>query len=483
MDYETVIGLEIHVELSTESKMFCGCSVTFGEPPNTHTCPICLGHPGVLPVINKTAVEYAIKIALALDCQIALVNQFHRKNYFYPDMPKDYQISQYDLPLGVKGYLDAESDGKVHRIGITRVHMEEDTGKLVHVSETGRIRGAEYSLVDFNRAGTPLIEIVTEPDITSPEEAKTFLQKLRSIILALGVSDCNMEEGSLRCDANISIRPKGVKEKGVKTEVKNMNSFRALQKALTYEVERQKRILEEGGEVVQETRHWDDATSVTTVLRTKEEESDYRYFPDPDLVPLQLDQAYIEELKASLPELPDARRERFIRDYELPVHEATLLSSTKEMGDFFEECLEDYRDAKKISNWILGELSAHLNQAGLEIDQSATTPKHLVDLLTLIDKGVISGKMAKDVFKESFETGKLPRVIVEEKSLVQITDEAALAKIVDQVVEENPKAVEDFKKGQERAVGFLVGQVMRLTQGKANPEVVNKLLKQKLTGE
>lgn len=481
MTYETVIGLEIHVELSTESKMFCGCPVTFGEPPNTHTCPICLGHPGVLPVINKMAVEYATKIALALRCQIAPFNQFHRKNYFYPDMPKDYQISQYDLPLGVKGYLDLESDGKMQHIDITRVHMEEDTGKLVHVSETGRIRGAEYSLVDFNRAGTPLIEIVTEPDITSPEEAKTFLQKLRSIVLALGVSDCNMEEGSLRCDANISIRPKGAKEKGVKTEVKNMNSFRALQKALTYEVERQTKVLKEGAEVVQETRHWDDTASVTTVLRTKEEESDYRYFPDPDLVPLQLDQAYIEELKASLPELPDARRERFIRDYGLPVHEATLLSSTKEMGDFFEECLKTYQDAKKVSNWILGELSAHLNQAGLEIDQSATTPKHLVDLLTLIDKGVISGKMAKDVFKESFETGKLPRVIVEEKSLVQITDESALAKIVDQVVKENPKAVEDFKKGQERAIGFLVGQIMRLTQGKANPEVVNKLLRQKLT--
>lgn len=480
MTYETVIGLEIHVELSTKSKMFCGCPVTFGEPPNTHTCPICLGHPGVLPVINKAAVEYAIKIALALNCKIALFNQFHRKNYFYPDMPKDYQISQYDLPLGVKGHLDLESDSKMRRIGITRVHMEEDTGKLVHVSETGRIRGAEYSLVDFNRAGTPLIEIVSEPDIASPEEAKTFLQKLRSIILALGVSDCNMEEGSLRCDANVSIRPKGARVKGVKTEVKNMNSFRALQKALTYEVERQTKLLKEGGEVIQETRHWDDATAVTTVLRTKEEESDYRYFPDPDLVSLQLDQTYIEELKVSLPELPDARRERFIRDYELPVHDATLLSSTKEMGDFFEECLKDYQDARKVSNWILGELSAHLNRAGLEIDQSAITAKHLVDLLTLMDKGVISGKMAKDVFEESFETGKLPRVIVEEKSLVQITDETALTKIVDQVVAENPKAVEDFKKGQERAIGFLVGQVMKLTQGKASPELVNKLLRQRL---
>lgn len=480
VEYETLIGLEIHVELSTESKMFCGCKVTFGEPPNTQTCPICLGHPGVLPVINKKAVEYATKIALALNCKIAEFNQFHRKNYFYPDMPKDYQISQFDLPLGVGGYVDIETDEQTRRVGITRVHMEEDTGKLVHVGGGGRIWGAEYSLVDFNRAGVPLIEIVTEPDIRSPLEAKTFLQKLRSILLTLGVSDCNMEEGSLRCDANVSIRPMGSKERGVKTEIKNMNSFRALQRALAYEVERQKKILEAREKVTQETRHWDDQSGKTMVLRTKEESPDYRYFPEPDLVPLELDRAWIEELKATLPELPDARRQRFLEQYKLPVYDATILTTTKAMGDFFEECLKMYKDGKKVSNWILGEFSAHLNAANLEIDEAAVTPRHLVDLLTLMDKGVISGKMAKEIFDESFETGKLPRIIVEEKGMVQITDEAALAKIIDQVLAENLKAVEDFKKGQERAIGFLVGQIMRLTQGKANPDIVNKLLREKL---
>lgn len=480
-DYETLIGLEIHVELATASKMFCGCPVTFGEPPNAHTCPICLGHPGVLPVTNETAVDYATKIALALDCHIESFNQFHRKNYFYPDMPKDYQISQYDRPLGVKGRLDVDTDGLSHHVGITRVHMEEDTGKLVHISETGRIRGAEYSLVDFNRAGTPLIEVVTEPDITSPEMARIFLQKLRSVLLALEVSDCNMEEGSLRCDANVSIRPKGAAKKGVKTEVKNINSFKALQRSLAYEVERQTTVLREGGTVVQETRHWDDAGQVTTVLRTKEEESDYRYFPDPDLVALNISPDHVEKLKGGLPELPDARRARLMADHDLPAHDATVLAQAKELGDFFEECLKSYKDARQVSNWILSELIGHLNQAGSEIEEAAVTPKHLVDLLNLVDKGVISGKMAKDVFKESFETGKLPRVIVEEKGLVQITDETALAKIVDQVIAENPQAVEDYKAGQERAIGFLVGQIMRLTQGKASPATVNDLLKKRLS--
>ncbi len=480
MDYDVVIGLEIHVELNTQSKMFCNCAVTFGEKPNTQTCGVCLGHPGVLPVINRRVVEYAAMIGMALNCDIAPLCQFHRKNYFYPDMPKDYQISQYDLPLCIGGYLDIGEDGQKLRVGITRVHMEEDTGKLVHIGESGRIRGADYSLVDFNRAGVPLIEIVSEPDIRSAEQARKFVQKLRSIILALKVSDCNMEEGSLRCDANVSIRSKGKKAMGVKTEVKNINSFKSLQKALEHEVERQIRLLEDGERIVQETRHWDDQEGMTTTLRSKEEAHDYRYLLEPDLVPLTFDQEWAENLKSRLPELPDARLIRFIEEYKIPKDDARVMTLSTPMSDYFEEAMESYTDARKLTNWMLGELSAHLNESNLEIDEGAVTPKHLVDLLKLIDKGVISGKMAKSVLKESFDTGKLPSVIVEEKQLVQITDKDMLVKMVDQVLSENPQAVEDFRKGQERVIGFLVGQVMRLTQGKANPEAVNKLIRKAL---
>jgi aspartyl-tRNA(Asn)/glutamyl-tRNA(Gln) amidotransferase subunit B len=481
MDYETSIGLEIHVELATESKMFCGCSTRFGEEPNTQTCPVCLGLPGSLPVINKKAIEYTIKVGLALNSDIALTSQFHRKNYFYPDMPKNYQISQYDLPLCRGGFLDVEVNGTKSRIGITRVHLEEDTGKLVHMGGAGRIAGAEYSLVDFNRAGVPLIEIVTEPDMKSPEEARAFAQKLRSVLLSLGVSDCSMEKGSMRVDANISVRPKGHPELGVKVEVKNVNSFRSLFRALSYEVKRQIDLLKSGSEVSQETRHFDESRGTTVVLRTKEYAHDYRYFPDPDLVPMVFKPAWIEELRESLPELPDARKKRFIETYKLPAHDANILTLNKAMGDFFEETVRLYQDPKTVSNWILGEFSFHLNRVALDIDECAVTPKHLAEMLKMIKKGVISGKIAKEVFAEMFETGKLPQVIVEEKGLVQIVDEKEISQIIDLVLEEHPKAVEDIKKGKSKAIGFLVGQVMRLTKGKANPQLVNKILKQKLS--
>jgi aspartyl-tRNA(Asn)/glutamyl-tRNA(Gln) amidotransferase subunit B len=480
MQYEPVIGLEIHVELSTLSKMFCGCAVTFGEKPNTQTCPVCLGLPGSLPVINEKAIEYTMRIGLALQSQVAPFTQFHRKNYFYPDMPKNYQISQYDLPLCVGGIVDVDMESYTRRVGITRVHLEEDTGKLVHISETGRIAGADYSLVDFNRAGIPLVEIVTEPDIRSPEEAKAFVQKLKSILEHLEVSDCDMEKGSLRCDANISLRLVETEKFGTKSEIKNMNSFRALQRGLAYEIERQRELLESGAQVVQETRHWDANQNVTSTLRTKEEEHDYRYFPEPDLVPMEPQADWVEEIRETLPELPDARLSRFVKDYELSTYDARILTSSKAAGDFFEEAVRGYPKAKIVANWINGELAAMLNAANLDIDESAVIPKHLVELLKLIDKGTISGKIAKTVFKEVFETGKLPQIIVEEMNLVQISDEEAVGKFVDQVIAENPAVVEEFKQGKEKALGFLVGQVMKLSQGKANPQMVNKLLKEKL---
>jgi aspartyl-tRNA(Asn)/glutamyl-tRNA(Gln) amidotransferase subunit B len=481
MQYEPVIGLEIHVELSTLSKMFCGCAVTFGEKPNTQTCPVCLGLPGSLPVINEKAIEYTVRIGLALQSRVAPFTQFHRKNYFYPDMPKDYQISQYDLPLCVGGLVDVDMESYTRTVGITRVHLEEDTGKLVHVSETGRITGADYSLVDFNRAGIPLVEIVTEPDIRSPEEAKAFVQKLKSILEHLEISDCDMEKGSLRCDANISLRLVDAEKFGTKTEIKNMNSFRALQRGLAYEIERHRELLEGGGRVVQETRHWDANKNVTSPLRTKEEVHDYRYFPEPDLVPMEPKADWVEEIRDTLPELPDARLSRFVKDHGLSTYDARILTSSKAVGDFFEEAVKGYPKAKIVANWINGELAAMLNAANLEIDESAVTPRHLAGLLKLIDKGTISGKMAKTVFKEVFDTGKLPQIIVEEMGLVQISDEAAVAKFVDQAIAENPAVVEELKQGKEKALGFLVGQVMKLSQGKANPQMVNKLLKEKLT--
>lgn len=480
-DFEAVIGLEVHVELQTESKMFCACSArTFGEEPNTHVCPVCLGMPGTLPVPNRKAVEWALLIALALNCEINRFSQFHRKNYFYPDMPKDYQISQYDYPLGVDGYLEVETAEGEKRFRIHRVHLEEDTGKLIHVGKSGRISGAEYSLVDFNRAGIPLVEIVSEADMRSPEDAKAYMQALRTLLLTLDVSDCSLEEGSMRCDANVSVRPRGSSEFGTKTEIKNLNSFRSLERALAYEIERQIGVILEGGEVVQETRHFDDANKRTMTLRTKEEAHDYRYFPDPDLVPMAFDDALIDRLRASLPELPKERKERFVRDFGLKPHDAAILTRERELADFFEEAVSLCGQPQVVANWMLSELMYHLNEAGLEIGECAVTPRHVADLVKLLGDGTISGKIAKEVFAVSFETGKLPSVVVEERGLVQISDEDALVPIVEQVILENPQAVADVRAGKGAAIGFLVGQVMKLTRGKANPQLVSRMLRDRL---
>ncbi len=473
--YEAVIGLEIHTELQTESKMFCGCSAkTFGEPANSHVCPVCLGLPGVLPVPNETAVEWTVKIALALNCEINRFSQFHRKNYFYPDMPKNYQISQYDYPVGVNGYLDIETSKGIRRIRVHRVHLEEDTGKLVHIGKTGRISEAEYSLVDFNRAGIPLVEIVTEADIRTPEEARIFMQNLRAILLTLGVSDCNMEEGSLRCDANVSVRPLGESKFGTKTEIKNLNSFRALERGLEYEIRRHLEVIESGGEIVQETRHWDDAGKRTVGLRTKEESHDYRYFPEPDMVPMDFSDEYIEKVRLTLPELPAAKKERFIKEYGIKEKDAGILVSDVQMADFFEETAKLSGEAQAAANWILSNLLYHFNEKDVWFDESPVKPVHIAELIKLIQSGKISTKIAKEVFDEMFETGEMPGEIVKKKGLEQISDESALEAVIREVIEENPQAVEDFKAGKKQAIGFLVGQVMKKTKGKANPQIVNE---------
>ncbi|XOK60027.1 Asp-tRNA(Asn)/Glu-tRNA(Gln) amidotransferase subunit GatB [Paenibacillus elgii] len=468
--YETVIGLEVHVELHTNSKIFCGCSTAFGAPPNTHTCPICLGHPGVLPVLNKQAVEYAMKASMALNCQIATESKFDRKNYFYPDSPKAYQISQYDKPVGEHGWIEIEVNGETKRIGITRVHLEEDAGKLTHVD------GGHASLVDFNRVGTPLIEIVSEPDLRSPEEARAYLEKLKAIMQYCDVSDVKMEEGSLRCDANISLRPYGQKEFGTKAELKNMNSFRGVQRGLEYEEWRQADVLDSGGKVVQETRRWDEAQGKTLTMRSKEQAHDYRYFPDPDLVALHIDDAWKARVRESIPELPDARKKRYVSEYGLPSYDAEVITSSIKVADFFEESLNFTKDAKAVSNWIMGDLLGYLNANNLELQDVKVTGKGLGEMIGLMEKGTISSKIAKTVFKTMLETGKAPQTIVEEQGLVQISDEGAILAVVEQIVAGNPQSVADFKAGKEKAVGFLVGQVMKETKGKANPGLVNKLI-------
>lgn len=481
--YQTIIGLEIHVELQTDSKMFCGCSArTFGDPPNTHVCPVCLGYPGSLPVTNGKAVEWAVKIALALNCKINSFSQFHRKNYFYPDMPKDYQISQYDYPIGTGGYLEIETDKGKKRIRIHRVHLEEDTGKLVHKGKTGRISEARYSLVDFNRAGIPLVEIVTEADIESSRDARIFMQTLRTLLVSLEVSDCNMEEGSLRCDANISVRPSGEEELGTKTEIKNLNSFKALKRGLEYEVERQVNLLDSGKKVLQETRHYDDQGKRTVTLRTKEEAHDYRYFPEPDLVPLELDKEFVEKVRKTIGELPGERKNRLIREYGLKEDDAAVLASDKELADFFEEASVNVSEPQNVANWILSEFMYFLNESQETIGTTKIRPEHLTELVKLLEKGTISSKIAKKVFSEAFETGKLPLEIVEERGLTQISDKEKIKRIVKEAVEENPRAVEDYKSGKKQAVGFLVGQVMKKTGGKANPKLVTELLKEILEG-
>ncbi|MFD2115744.1 Asp-tRNA(Asn)/Glu-tRNA(Gln) amidotransferase subunit GatB [Paenibacillus yanchengensis] len=472
--YETVIGLEVHVELHTESKIFCGCSTSFGAPPNSHTCPICLGHPGVLPVLNYQAVEYAIKAAMAINCEIADISKFDRKNYYYPDSPKAYQISQFDQPIGEHGYVDIEVNGKTKRIGITRLHLEEDAGKLTHVD------GGYASLVDFNRVGTPLVEIVTEPDIRTPEEAKAFLEKLRAIMLYCDVSDVKMEEGSMRCDANVSLRPYGQEKLGTRAELKNMNSYRGVQRGLEYEEIRQADLLDRGEEIVQETRRYDDALGKTFSMRGKEEAHDYRYFPDPDLVKVTISEQWKQQIAATIPELPDARKARYIAEYSLPSYDAEVITATRQLADFFEESMNYTKDAKSVSNWIMGDLLGYLNANNLELEQVKITGQGLGEMILLLEKGTISGKIAKTVFKTMLETGKLPQQIVEEQGLVQISDEGALLAIVDTIIAANPQSVEDYKAGKDKAIGFLVGQIMKETKGKANPALVNKLLLERL---
>jgi len=480
MEYEVIIGLEVHAELLTQSKLFCGCSTRFGAGSNTQTCPVCLGLPGVLPALNERAVELTIRTALALNCQTTSFSKFDRKNYFYPDLPKNFQISQYDQPLARNGYLDISVNGKIKRIRINRVHLEEEAGKLIHIGEKGQIGGSEASLVDFNRTGIPLLEIVSEADLRSAEEAYQYLTTLKNTLQYIEVSDCKMEEGSLRCDANISIRPKGQEALGVKTEVKNMNSFRFVQKALEYEAGRQIKILESGGNIIQETRLWDPVQEITTSMRTKEFAHDYRYFPEPDLVPLIITPEWIEKIRSSLPELPLAKKERFVKQYEIPEYDAEILTSSKSMANYYEEIVKLNPDPKMVSNWIMSELLALMKEDNLEIEVQPISPKNFARMLQLLKEGIISGKIAKTVFAEMFRTGKDPDTIVKKKGLVQITDEETLRQLVEKVLQENPKSVEEYRKGKEKALGHLVGQVMKLTQGKANPHLVNKLLQDKL---
>jgi aspartyl-tRNA(Asn)/glutamyl-tRNA(Gln) amidotransferase subunit B len=479
IDYEPIIGMEVHVELQTESKMFCGCRVEFGGEPNTRCCPVCLGLPGSLPVVNRRAVEFMTKTALALNCTIASRCIFHRKNYYYPDLPKNYQISQYDNPLGVFGYVELASGKK---IAIRRVHMEEDTGKLVHVE-------GNRSYVDYNRSGVPLMEIVTlnpPPDgldqIESAEEAREYLQRLRQILLYLGVSDVKMEEGSMRCEPNVSIRPRGQIEFGTKTEIKNLNSFRAVYLGVDYEIKRQERVLREGGKVIQETRRWDDARGVTVPMRSKEFEQEYRYFPEPDLVPIEFDEQWIERLRAEIPELPLAKIRRFVSDYGISQADAEVLADTPELANFYDSVARCAKDPKAVANWITGEFLRLVNSTGTPIAKTKLTPAHICGMLDLIDAGTINRNIAKAVFEEMFNTGRSAEEIVKSRGLEQVTDTSVIERAVDAVISANPKEVERYKAGEERLLGWFVGQVMRETKGKANPAMVNEMLKRKLAG-
>ncbi len=474
MEFEAVIGLEVHAQLKTKTKIFCSCSTAFGAPPNTHTCPVCLGMPGVLPVLNKKVVEYTMRMALATGCKIESESRFARKNYFYPDLPKGYQISQYEFPIAQHGHVDVEDNGDHHRIGITRIHMEEDAGKLNH--DTGR----PVSMVDFNRTGVPLIEIVSEPDIRSPQAAGAYLRQLRSIVRYLGICDGNLEEGSFRCDANVSIRPKGSDTFGTRSEIKNLNSFKHVEKALQYEINRQKEILADGGAVVQETRLWDPAKNRTDSMRSKEEAHDYRYFPDPDLLPLVIDEDWIETVRKNLPELPAEKKKRFVADYGLPSYDAEILTSDRDLAEYFENCLQGFNQPKPVSNWIMGSLLGLLNAAGKSIDQAPISAPDLARLLKLIDNGTISGKIAKTVFDEMAKSGKSPQSIVEDKGLVQISDSSAIEDIISKVLAGCSAEVEAYRNGKTKLLGFFVGQVMKETRGKANPKMVNEILRKKL---
>ncbi|MEJ5227853.1 Asp-tRNA(Asn)/Glu-tRNA(Gln) amidotransferase subunit GatB [Thermodesulfovibrio sp.] len=469
MQYEAVIGLEVHAQLLTESKIFCSCSTQFGSEPNTQVCPVCLGMPGVLPVLNKKAVEYTIKTGLAMNCKITPYSRFARKNYFYPDLPKGYQISQYELPLCEDGFLEINVDGEKRKIRIKRIHLEEDAGKNIHDA-------SGYSFVDFNRTGVPLMEIVSEPDIRSPKEASLYMKKLRTILRYLGVCDGNLEQGSLRCDANVSIRPVGSKEFGVKTEIKNINSFRFVEKALEYEIKRQIKLIERGEKIIQETRLWDAVTGTTQSMRSKEEAHDYRYFPEPDLVPVSVSEEWIEKIKTEMPELPDSKIERLMKNYGLPLYDAEILTEEKALSEWFEEAVRFGGKPKEVANWIMVELLRILNEEGKEITESSLKPQQLVELLELVEKGTINRNTAKEVFEEVYKTGKSATVIVQEKGLTQISDDSILMEAIKEVIAKNPKEVERFKQGEEKLIGFFVGQVMKITKGKANPKMVNELV-------
>lgn len=536
MSYEAVIGLEVHAQLLTNSKVFCGCSTKFGAAANTQVCPVCLGMPGVLPVLNKRAVEFAIKMAFATNCEVNPRSIFARKNYFYPDLPKGYQISQYNEPLTKKGYIDIDINpvrrlpaegnkdanpvrsslagkrfasignlplseeasnrakevcasnkepsnwvnGTKKRIGITRIHMEEDAGKLLHGESQEDI---DYSFVDLNRAGVPLIEIVSEPDMRTSDEAVEYLKALRDILVYLEICDGNMEEGSFRCDANVSVRPIGEKKLGTKAELKNINSFKFIQKAIEYEIKRQIEVIEEGGKIIQETRLFDSDKGITISMRSKEEAHDYRYFPEPDLLPLEIDAIWIEEIKRNLPELPAAKRERFVKEYGIPQYDAGVLTASKQLANYYEECVKLYNNPKTVSNWVMGELLRLFKEDGRDINQPSAfslQPDSFAKLLKMIDAGTISNKIAKEVFEEMFKTGKKPDAIVKEKGLVQISDESAIIKAIDDVLNANQQSAADYKAGKEKLFSFFVGQVMKATKGQANPSVLNKLLKERL---
>ena len=476
--YETVIGLEVHVELATKTKIFCGCSTAFGGAPNSHTCPVCTGMPGSLPVLNKQVVEYAMAVGLATNCDITQNCKFDRKNYFYPDNPQNYQISQLYYPICHDGGIKIDVNGQKKIVRIHEIHMEEDAGKLNHSGAT--ISTSDSSAVDYNRAGVPLIEIVSEPDMRSSEEARAYLEQLKAILEYTDVCDCKMQEGSLRCDANISVMPEGAAEFGTRAEIKNLNSFRALVRAIEYEVERQIDLVESGGHVVQETRTWDDAQGMTLSMRSKEEAHDYRYFPEPDLVPVELDDAWIERVKNELPELPAQRQQRLMTENGLPAYDAGLIVATKAMADYFDAACKNAGDDKAVANWLLGDVSAYLNNEGIEIDAFPIKPENLGEMVALIKGGVLSSKLAKKVFAEMLKADKSPKVLVKELGLEQVSDEGAIAAIVDEVLAENPQSIADFKAGKDRAIGFLVGQVMKKSRGKANPGMVNKLLVEKM---
>jgi len=470
MEYEIVIGMEIHVELGTKTKIFCSCPTEFGQDENTHTCPVCLGMPGVLPVLNEKVVEYATRAGLALNCEIAHFSKMDRKNYFYPDLPKAYQTSQFDLPICTGGVVGIEVDGVKKDIGITRIHIEEDAGKLLHESADG-------TLLDVNRCGVPLIEIVTEPDLRSAEEARAFAEKVRNILEYTGVSDCKMEQGSMRFDVNLSIREKGCQVLGTRTEMKNLNSFRALIRAVQYESKRQIIELKKGRTIIQETRKWDDTKGTSSSLRSKEEAHDYRYFPEPDLVPIVLESAYIEKIKSALPELPEAKKQRYIDEYKLPEYDAGVLTTTGVTARFFEDAVALYNEPKQISNWMMVEIPPLLKENELSMENISITPAQLVALLKLVKNNEISGNTGKEVLKEMFSTGKNPGDIVKEKGLAQMSDSGELEAIIEKIVSDNPKSVEDIGAGNEKAYGFLTGQVMKATKGKANAQVANEIIR------